>query len=536
MATVSVSSVGTSTAMFNVEGLQYEVGEYDYFSFNFYQNGTLIMNMDLETNKSSTNNFFYTVFDGVDWFTPYTTYELAVNAMFDGSYYYIGTVLFTTKSIAPPSGTISPTLYTKVKYQVYETCVPMSLSTAMDIFRAKKIGTDYENFSVSYIFGDGGGYSWGMYFEETVINCCSHGSPRWDLVSTSFEADDKNINDSEYVYNNANSYVRDNAKLQAFSGYESISFYDCPAVANAISTYGYFMFNFRIPNNFYSINSTGIVPQPNSYSGANHSISLIGLTTKNGKPHWIAQNSWGTGWGASGICYIPYDWGIGVMSPIRGGADITTWSLESFSVWNSTVSSIVPAESTNVVAVKNGDLSALVSWDSSLSGALYTVFASKMGMTEWYIKGRTTAKSLTITFDNYATYEIRVLSSLNDIYSDYSNIFNVAMLNLLPWDWHSPKATGIGFNITRTEWLAFCNKINEVRVAKGLSSYSFTTSSTYISKDKPFYAWIWLQCANAINDLGTGVSSACLNVKSGDDIYAWYFDNLKTALNNAIPL
>jgi hypothetical protein len=102
------------------------------------------------------------------------------------------------------------------------------------------------------------------------------------------------------------------------------------------------------------------------------------------------------------------------------------------------------------------------------------------------------------------------------------------------WEWHTPKTTGAGFNVTRAEWIAFCEKINEVRVAKGLSAYSFTTSTTYIDKDKPFYAWIWLEAANAINQINGQVASACLNVNSGDNIYAWYFDNLKTALNNAI--
>ena len=102
------------------------------------------------------------------------------------------------------------------------------------------------------------------------------------------------------------------------------------------------------------------------------------------------------------------------------------------------------------------------------------------------------------------------------------------------WEWHYPKTSGSGFNVTPAEWLAFCNKINEVRVAKGLSAYSFTTSTTYIDKDKPFYAWIWLEAANAINQINGQVASACLNVNSGDIIYPWYFDNLKTALNNAI--
>lgn len=109
------------------------------------------------------------------------------------------------------------------------------------------------------------------------------------------------------------------------------------------------------------------------------------------------------------------------------------------------------------------------------------------------------------------------------------------------WEWWYPKDDIRRFTLDRDEWLAFCNKINEVRVAKGLSAYSFTTSSTYIGKDKPFYAWVWLEAANAINAINGQVAAACLNVKSwsesqGDDsiIYPWYWDNLKSALNNAI--
>lgn len=108
------------------------------------------------------------------------------------------------------------------------------------------------------------------------------------------------------------------------------------------------------------------------------------------------------------------------------------------------------------------------------------------------------------------------------------------------WEWWTPKDDEDS-DISPDEWLAFCSKINEVRVANGLSAYSFTTSSTYIGKDKPFYAWIWLQAANAINEINGQVAADCLNVKSflesmNNDsiIYPWYWDNLRTALNNAI--
>ena len=108
------------------------------------------------------------------------------------------------------------------------------------------------------------------------------------------------------------------------------------------------------------------------------------------------------------------------------------------------------------------------------------------------------------------------------------------------WEWWTPKEVD-NLKLSPEEWLAFCNKINEVRVANGLSAYSFTTSPTYIADDKVFPVWVFLQAVNAINEMG-GIAPQLLTVKSmdespwGDDsvIYPWYFDNLKAALNNAI--
>ena len=135
-----------------------------------------------------------------------------------------------------------------------------------------------------------------------------------------------------------------------------------------------------------------------------------------------------------------------------------------------------------------------------------------------------------------------------DIYNDDLNTYLTTLYEYVttdapdiePWEWWTSK-TGLDLRPSPDEWLAFCNKINEIRIANGLSAYTFTTSSTYIGKDKPFYAWMWLQAANAINEISGQVASDCLTVKSqrvsmGNDsiIYPWYFENLKTALNNAI--
>ena len=119
--------------------------------------------------------------------------------------------------------------------------------------------------------------------------------------------------------------------------------------------------------------------------------------------------------------------------------------------------------------------------------------------------------------------------------NDFSDIFPApALLAAELWEWWELKESGMGFNVGADEWLAFCNKINQVRVSKGFLAYPFTTDPTFIAPGKDYYAWIFLQACNAINQINGQVATELLNVASGDDIYAWYFDNLKTALNNAI--
>lgn len=125
-----------------------------------------------------------------------------------------------------------------------------------------------------------------------------------------------------------------------------------------------------------------------------------------------------------------------------------------------------------------------------------------------------------------------------------SGTATTAPADIEPWEWYTPKDTNEDMltPVTRQEWLDFCDKINEVRVANGLSEYSFTTSTAYISAGKPFPAFIFLQAADAINDMG-GIAPQLLDVKPmsedpwGDSskIFPWYWSNLKSALNNAIP-
>lgn len=111
--------------------------------------------------------------------------------------------------------------------------------------------------------------------------------------------------------------------------------------------------------------------------------------------------------------------------------------------------------------------------------------------------------------------------------------YRATTLSISSWEWWYPKTKDSSFNLTADEWLAFCSKINEIRVANGLNEYGFSISPTYIAKDKPYYAWIYNQAKIAIDGLNTGYT--LLTATSGDMVKAnEHFNNLKNALNSAI--
>jgi hypothetical protein len=361
-------------------------------------------------------------------------------------------------SVTPPTASeIKPAFFPCIKNQGSTgNCVAQSLSTAMEIFRYKKTkeafgnGID-EHYSIAYIFGsDGGSEDW-MYFEEAVKNCVRRGSPRWEMVST-YYPDNTLKAASVSLYNNANTdkYITTNASKQAFTGYRRVNFYSTNEVANYISTYGYFMFNFCIPNNFYDVGSDGIVPQPDKYSGNNHSMALIGLTTKEGKKHWIACNSWGTGWGAGGLCYIPYDWGCysspstgnttgSTSSYTLGGSSLSpeysteaasSWVVECYAVWNNNspiINSFTPTIESTVQ--ENYEKSIIVTWNGDSSNDVYLVFARQRGTINWYKKATVTTTTATISVDKFGAYEIMVIGLLKTsrVCSAQSSIANITI-------------------------------------------------------------------------------------------------------------
>lgn len=565
MASISVTDTNHTRVTVKVSGLQEARENYDKFVYRFTQNGKQIMAYvyDWATGSYTSWEFEFSNdnYLGNNNFAPATTYSVQVDCYYNGVAYTVGPVTFTTDSISPPTGTITPTVYPTVKDQgPYGNCVAMSLSTAMEIFKAKRMGAgnSYENFSVSYIFGSDGRSNDDMLFEGAIGLCEAYGSPRWELVTTAFP-DSKSKSASRSLFSGACGLANNNAQKQAFTGHENIDFYDCAAVASAIRNHGYFMMNFRIPNNFYNIPSSGVVPQPSGgYAWGNHSLALIGLTTINGKKHWIAQNGWGASWGQGGRCYIPYDWGCGLQSP-QGASNqdqACGWTCECYSVWNSNVASNNPGRPTITDARQDRpNTTATIQWNTSTASASTILYARKRGTTDWWPKpsygSPFTGTSGQISFDrDTTTYEVMAISVWNNLLSAQSQVVTVSISLLEPWSWTtsngsaSAAATKAAYaavtkkgpttDFSYIVWNDLVDKVNEAVVAAGSSwstLYATFPQTKMTASDRAPTA----KRFNALRqNIGSHISTGISEVSSGDVIKGNYFVILADKLNQWI--
>jgi hypothetical protein len=98
------------------------------------------------------------------------------------------------------------------------------------------------------------------------------------------------------------------------------------------------------------------------------------------------------------------------------------------------------------------------------------------------------------------------------------------------WSWSFPVAVNQPCTIPAAEWISFQNKINEFRVAKGLSNYAFTTGS-YVVSGKPFMAFLANQAVAAIAAMSPSVSPPA-QVDSGDVFTAAWLNQLTNSLNS----
>lgn len=549
MAEFWTENVTHRSVEFGISGLDGAISDYDKFVLIIEQNNITIYEytfMPEDFDNPNASGFYIELdkpdFLGYNFISPKCDYTAYVDCYKDDELYAIYDIDFTTEEINPPSvPKITPDVYVAVRDQGdYETCVADSLACAMDIFKARESGVYYENFSTAYIYGTDGDRDEGMIFDEAIDNCFIHGSPRWE-ISSGFFPDSMWEDEASELFTSlkADITIYNHAKKQKFKydSYEcNVDFYDCESVADAIESNGYFMFNFRIPENFYEgIGSDGIIPQPDEYSGVNHSMALIGLTVKNGKKHWIAQNSWGEKWGDNGYCYIPYDWGCGVQAPLYKTDDgkkspefgePTSWTLNCYAPSpDSGYADSNPHEVYNIYAELPQGTSKQVylSWESDIPDCKYYVLMRQSGTEKWDTKAVTSDTFSHIKdIGKYATYEFMVIS--NDVgysCSPQSEIIEIEVIDTSSpkkWEWESPMDEDLEIvmsdtldcpvvrPITALEWDEFRGCINAIREYNDVDpfhfqyditgeSYGFDADSTIFTPE------IYNEAAEAIREM-----------------------------------
>lgn len=534
MARLSVTNTRHDAVRIDMEDLQEWASEYDRFVLGIYQNQKLI-NTQTFTNSGDYPGWYFDFtsdYLGNNWFTPGTTYTIRCDCYYNGVSYPVGPVTFTTDSISPPSGAdIAPRAYPTVRDQgPAGNCVAMALETAMEYFHASQGGIQ-ENYSISYIYGqDSSNEEW-MINEDAVISCYRHGSPRWELVTTQFP-DNLTKAASKSLYAGACSLAERNASNQAFSDYDHIDFYDTAEMARVLRNGGCIFFSFREPSNFSSTPKTGIVPQPTGSSLGGHSMAIIGLTTINGKKHWIAQNSWGPSSGKNGIHFIPYDWGCGVQTwASSGNTGPTSWTQDCYALWNTDLATSNPAPPSGITASQVGmTQDATVSWAYGTSGSSSLIFARKRGTDDWWPKPSWgtlfSGTAGRLSFDKDTTvYELKLIAVKNDLLSAPSDIVTVSISLFERFSWTymglndagtpvsgTTKKSGYGVYVTASEWNKLVGLVNSV---KGVSISG-------VSRGAPISAATVNKVASAL-----GVRQ----VSAGDEMTAAFFNSLRTAYN-----
>ena len=173
--------------------------------------------------------------------------------------------------------------------------------------------------------------------------------------------------------------------------------------------------------------------------------------------------------------------------------------------------------------------SIFISWNA-VSGAEYYIVRYRPEGGSYSYDSISGLATTLIGLSRATKYYISILAVGEDASSSYSS----EIVAYTFWEWTYAKTSGGYFNITGAEWLAFYNAIDLARVKNGLSAYAFTRTSSYFDTGDIFYYWMMTQPATAIDDINGLVSNEIKAVSSDDIIYAWYFNNMKTALNNAL--
>lgn len=117
--------------------------------------------------------------------------------------------------------------------------------------------------------------------------------------------------------------------------------------------------------------------------------------------------------------------------------------------------------------------------------------------------------------------------------SAWSSWYGATTTIAVGWNWQHSTMPWQPIALTRAEWLAFQNKINEIRVGRGYTSYTFTTSTAEINAGLPIKAAHFNQAIAAINTMLSSVDDMTSKIP-GDPITSSFMIELKDKLNSCI--
>ena len=138
---------------------------------------------------------------------------------------------------------------------------------------------------------------------------------------------------------------------------------------------------------------------------------------------------------------------------------------------------------------------------------------------------------LTDYWNGFGEYRIRlwVYNSSAEEDRDYVDT-DISMIGDRPDDFSFPSSIRSGAattTLTASKWNDFCDRVNEFRLYKGMSEYSFTTVHSGDEMTKLIMEEPWL----AINGI-SGHGAMPTRPSIGATIYASYFHDLADALND----
>lgn len=167
---------------------------------------------------------------------------------------------------------------------------------------------------------------------------------------------------------------------------------------------------------------------------------------------------------------------------------------------------------------------------SNASGATYTAYYIQTGGSSWSSKTSSSSTTCQITGLTVGVeYKFYVHVENDDGQARDSNTITKTIGSNRPSDWAWTNVHSAGSKcttLTATEWNSFMSRINEFRVYKGLSNYSFTT----VSKGDTFTADIFNAAKTAISEI-SGHGDMPTSATAGGTVYWTRIDALRTALN-----